>query len=146
MKSIRRFSLSQTLILAIAALGAFAVPAHAQSAGGRFTLVHAVRWGQAVLPAGVYAFTVQSMSWPGGVTIRQMNGPVVAIVLPSMVSQEVPGNGGSLDLQQRGGESVVTALHLNPIGLALEFALPKLPLAAAETAGLGPIAQSQPAK
>ena len=110
MKSIWRFSLSKVLLLAIAAMGMAAIPAHAQTASGTFSLAHKVLWAGAALPAGDYV------------------------------------GSSSLVLQHEGGESVVSTLRLKNIGMALEFATPKLATPVTETAGLGPIADSQPAK
>jgi hypothetical protein len=146
MKSIRSFSLSKVLLLAVAAMGTAAIPAHAQTTTGSFTLAHKVLWSSAVLPPGSYTFTVDSQVWPARVTVRQVDGPMVAILLPQVSSEDEPLGASALVLHDEGGESVVSALRLKPIGVALEFASPKLAMPAAETAGLGPIAESQPAK
>ena len=146
MKSIRRFSLFKLLVLTIAAMGASAMPAHAQTATGTFSLAHRVLWAGAVLPPGDYAFSLNSQDSPARVTVRQVGGSMVAMVLPQSISDDNFVGSSSLVLQEKGGESVVSTLRLKNIGMALQFATPKLATPVAETAGLGPIADSQPAK
>jgi hypothetical protein len=146
MKSIRRFSLSKVLLLAIVAMGASAIPAHAQTTTGTFSLAHRVRWANAVLPPGDYAFSLSSQDLPARVTVRQAGGPVVAILLPQSVSEDDFVGSSSLVLHQEGGESFVSMMRLKNVGMALEFASPKLAKPVAETAKLGPIADSRPTK
>ncbi len=146
MKSIRSFSLFKVLLLAIAAMGTAAIPAHAQTATGTFSLTHKVLWAGAVLPAGNYAFSVNTEALPPRVTVRQVGGPVVAMLLSQSTSQDDFVGASSLVLHHEGGESVVSTLRLKNIGMALEFATPKLAAPMAETAGLGPIADAQPEK
>ena len=133
----------KVLVLAIAAMSTSAIPAHAQTATGTFTLAHRVLWVGAVLPAGNYAFSLNSQDSPARVTVRQVGGP---IVLPQSISDDSFVGSSSLVLHEEGGESIVSTLHLKNIGMALQFASPRLATTVAETAGLGPIADSQPAK
>jgi hypothetical protein len=146
MKTIRRFPLLKVLVLAVAAMGASAIPTYAQSATGTFTLAHKVRWAGAVLPPGDYTFSLESQNSPARILVRQVSGSTVALVLPQAVSEDKVGGASSLVLYKEGGESVVSSLRLVNLGIALQFASPKLAMPLAETAGLGPIAQSQPAK
>ncbi|MGA9800426.1 MAG: hypothetical protein WBQ68_15550 [Terriglobales bacterium] len=146
MKSIRRFSLFKVVLLAIAAMSASAVPAHGQTTSGKFSLAHKVRWGSAVLPAGDYAFSVDAQDPPTRVTVRQVDGAMVAMFMPQSIADDDLVGASSLVLHDENGESVVSALRLKSVGLALKFATPKLSPPVAETAGLGPIAASQSAK
>ncbi|HYL84328.1 MAG TPA: hypothetical protein VE263_08845 [Candidatus Angelobacter sp.] len=146
MKSIWKFPLSKVLLLALAAMGTAAIPAHAQTAAGTFSLAHKVLWAGAVLPAGDYAFSVNTEALPPRVTVRQVGGRIVAMLLSQSISEDSFVDSSSLVLHHEGGESVVSTLRLKNIGMALEFATPKLATPVAETAGLGPIAESQPAK
>ena len=57
MKRIRSFALS-SLVLALIASCLSAGMAKAQEWQGQFTLPFEARWGQAILPAGDYSFTV----------------------------------------------------------------------------------------
>jgi hypothetical protein len=146
MRSIRRYSLLKMLVLAVAAMGASAIPTHAQTAAGKFTLAHKVRWAGAVLPPGDYAFSLDSQDSPARLMVRQVDGSNVAILLPQGLSEDKLGGASSLVLHEEGGESVVSSLRLGSLGVALQFASPKLAMPVAEKAGLGPIAESQPAR
>ena len=83
MKSIRSSMLFKVFILAIGALGASAIPAHAQSATGKFTLTHEARWGNVLLSPGVYSFALQSPSLPAAIMVGKTGAAQVAIVLPA---------------------------------------------------------------
>jgi hypothetical protein len=146
MKSIRRFPLFKVVVLAIAAMGASASPAHAQRTTGTFSLAHKVRWADAVLPAGNYEFSLDSQNWPVRVTVRQIGGSMVAMLMAQEISDEKLGGSSTLILREEGGQSVVSVLRLQSIGVALQFAPPKLVMPVAETAGLVPLADSQTAK
>jgi hypothetical protein len=146
MKSIRSLSLFKVLVLTLAAMGASAIPAHAQSATGKFSLVHKVLWGGAVLAPGNYEFSLNTQDSPTRVTVRQADGSAIAMLLPQSISDDNLVGASSLVLHEEGGESVVSTLRLKNIGMALQFASPKLAMPVAETAGLGPIADSHPAK
>jgi hypothetical protein len=144
MKSIRRFALSKVLLLAIAVIGVSAIPASAQTTTG-FSLAHKVLWANAVLPPGDYAFSLDTQSSPARVSVRHVDGPMVGMILPQVISDDDFVGGSSLVLHQEGGESVVHTLRLKNIGIALQFVSPKA-VPVAETAGLGPLAGSQSAK
>jgi hypothetical protein len=146
MKSNRRFSLLKVLVLAVGAMGASAIPAHAQAAAGRFTLAHKVRWGRVSLPAGDYTFSLESQTWPARITVRQLGGSTAAMILPTLISANTLTGASLLVLHDEGGESVVSALRLSSLGLALEFASPKLAMPVAETAGLAPLADPRASK
>jgi hypothetical protein len=145
MKSIRKASLLKVLVLFVGALGVSAVPASAQSTRGTFTLGHKVRWGTAVLPAGDYEFSVDTQTWPARVMVRELGGATSAMILPQAYSDQKLTGGSTLVIEKEAGESVVSSLKLGNVGLALEFHATKV-TTPAETATLGPIADSQPSK
>ena len=71
----------------------------------------------------------------------------IAIVLPDAVSAENLRESSRLVLTRNdAGESFVSALYLGDLGLSLHYPTPKSQVSAAESAKLGPIAESQPAK
>ena len=144
MKSIRSSMLFKAFILAIGALSASVSPAYAQSAHGKFTLTHETRWGSVVLSPGDYAFSLQSPNLPAPIMVGKTGSSQIAVVLPQAVSSEKLTDASRLVLRQEGGESFVSALYLGDLGLSFHYAPPKAP--AAETAKLGPIADSQPGK
>ena len=144
MKSIRSSSLLKVLVLALGVLGASVSSAHAQTATGKFTLSHETRWGGVVLSAGDYTFSLESPSLPAPIMVAKVGTPAVAIVLPQAVSSERLTDSSSLVLSQDArGESFVSGLYLGTLGLRLHYAAPKTQMPVAETAKLGPIADSQ---
>jgi len=146
MKSIRSSMLFKMFVLAIVLAGASAIPAQAQSATGKFTLIHDARWGNVLLTPGVYSFALQSPSLPAAIMVGKTGEAKIAIVLPASVSAERPAVGSTLLLNRTAsGESFVSALYLGDLGLSLHYSAPRSPVAT-ESAKLGPIAESQPAK
>ena len=146
MKSIRSSMLFKAVILAIGALAASASPAQAQSATGKFTLTHDARWGNVLLTPGVYSFALQSPSLPAAIMVGKTGEARIAIVLPAAVSAERLSPGSTMVLTRTAaGESFVSALYLGDLGLSLHYSAPRSPVAT-ESAKLGPIAESQPAK
>jgi hypothetical protein len=145
MKSIRKVSLFKVLVVLAAAIAASAVPMHAQTTKGTFTLAHKVRWGTAVLPAGSYVFSVDTQTTPARVMVRDLSGETSAIILSQAYSDQKLAGGSTLVIEKEAGESVVSTLKLANVGLALEFPSGKA-TAPAETAALGPVADSQPGK
>jgi hypothetical protein len=115
------------LVLAIATLGASAIPAHAQTARGTFTVAHKLLWVGAVLLAGNYAFSLNFQDSPARVTVRQVDGPMVAMLLPQSISDDNFVGSSTLVLHEEGGELAVSMLRLKNIGMALQFASPNWP-------------------
>ena len=146
MKSIRSSTLFKAVILAIGALAASASPAQAQSATGKFTLTHDARWGNVLLTPGVYSFALQSPSLPAAIMVGKTGEARIAIVLPAAVATEKLSPGSTMVLTRTAaGESFVSALYLGDLGLSLYYSAPRSQMAT-ESAKLGPIAESQPAK
>jgi hypothetical protein len=148
MKSIRIASLFKVWILLAAGLGVSAGSAQAQAAAsGTFTLTRETHWGGAVLPPGDYAFSLASPNWPSQLVVRKASGPHVAIVMPQRITQERVTPASNLTLhREQDGEAFVTTLYLGDLGLALHYPSPKAPVAASETARLGPVPDSQPVR
>ncbi len=147
MKSIRRSSLLKVLVLALGVWGATATSAYAQSASGKFTLTHETRWGGVVLTPGDYTFSLGSPSLPAPIMVGKAGTSSVTVVLPQAVSSEQLTESSRLVLSQNErGESFVSGLYLGTIGFSLQYAAPRGPMPASETAKLGPIADSQPGK
>jgi hypothetical protein len=140
MKSIRSSMLFKVFIVAIGVLGASASPAHAQSAGGKFTLTHETRWGNVLLSPGDYTFSLLSPSLPAPIVVSQIGSARIAVVLPRVISTETFTESSTLLLtRDESGESSVSALYLGDLGMSLQYAPPKAQMPASETAKLGPI-------
>jgi hypothetical protein len=145
MNSIRRVSFLKVLVILAGSIAASAISANAQTTKGTFTLSHKVRWGTAVLPAGSYMFSVDTQTSPARVMVRDLSGATSAIILSQAYGDQKLAGGSTLVIEKEAGESVVSTLRLANVGLALEFRSTKA-TAPAETAALGPIADSQPGK
>jgi hypothetical protein len=147
MKSIRNAVFFRTLVLAVGILGASATSAYAQSANGAFTLTHQTRWGGMLLAPGEYKFSLESPSFPAQINVEKVGGGQLAIVLPQGISSETLTDGSKLILDHdASGESFVSALDLEELGVRLVFATPKARTPVSETAWLGPIAEVQSGK
>jgi len=147
MKSIRNAVFFRTLVLAVGILGASATSAYAQSANGAFTLTHQTRWGGMLMAPGEYKFSLESPSFPAQIKVEKVGGGQLAIVLPQGISSETLTDGSKLILDHdASGESFVSALDLEELGVRLVFATPKARTPVSETARLGPIAEVQSGK
>src|SRR5437588_6552458 len=140
--------LLKLLVLAIGVLGLSATNAHAQAAAnGTFALTHGTRWGGVLLPPCQYAFSLQSPGLPSQIVLRRAGSSQLAIVMPQTVTSDKLTRNSRLVLHSHeGGESFVSALYLGDLGLALYYAPPRMQVAAAQTAKLGPMPDSQPSK
>ncbi len=99
------------------------------------------------LSPGAYTFSLRSATLPAAVMVAKAGSAEVAIVLPLMVSAEKLTDTSKLVLaHDASGDSFVSALYLGELGMSLHYAPPKAQVAAAETAKLGPIADSRPGK
>ena len=117
-------------ILPIAALGLFAICANAsqaaaQSVQGSFTLPNEVRWQSARLPAGDYAFSMNSTAMPNRMIVTGPNGP--AFVLTVASSKSDAGQQSFLIIERRGVGRFVRELYLAEIGLHLRYSVPNVP-------------------
>jgi hypothetical protein len=85
---------------------------------GNFTLPHAVRWGQTMLPAGDYSIHFSSFHSPA--TIHSMDGKIAAFVL--MGNRQDSENGpSSMTIVIRGNERRVASLNLPQSGISLVY-------------------------
>ena len=114
-----------TAALALAAICASAVPASAQAVcAGSFTLPNEVRWQGGTLPAGEYTFRMDSVASPV-LTLKGPNGSVFVSAL--VADQAARGKQGSLTIVHRGSRAFVHDMYLAPIGLRLQYHVPKAP-------------------
>jgi hypothetical protein len=106
------------LFVTISGLSLLPVPALAEDAKGKFTLVKEVRWGVAVLPAGEYRYTIEHERT---VTLRSLSGGPSAIVLASSISLVDSAEAPHLMLKQQGNNWVVTSMVVGSEGKELYF-------------------------
>jgi hypothetical protein len=126
MKSFRRFVFIRVVVFLITAAWPPPQLAHAQaSATGEFKLSRETHWGETVLPAGNYKFSLASATPGAPVVIRQMGGDFVGIVLPQTVVPDGTADNSRIVLVRRGEESFVSSMYVKGLGSALTFVIPK---------------------
>jgi len=125
-------------VLTVSALSLAPSTASAQEAVGKFTLVHDVRWQNATVPAGDYKFTIDTNGPSPLLTLAKISGvPKGFLILvtdtDAIVENRDPGR---LLLVSRSGQTFVSAMQLNEIGVTLHFTVPQEPaqIASAATA------------
>jgi hypothetical protein len=91
-----------------------------KSLAGKFAVVEELRWGTAVLPAGEYVFTVESMQSPVRVAVRSADGRSVAL-LTSQSLNRVEGGKPFLLTTRYGDHRQVRFLNLPALGVALVY-------------------------
>ena len=115
-------------IVAIALIAACvsATPAAAQGVfHGNFTLPNDVRWGDAMLPAGDYTFSLQSSGLPAQIILRGPNGG--AFIVTSATNRRDSGDSSNLTVERRGGTRFVSEMYLADLQLHLRYQAPALP-------------------
>ena len=116
---------SRTFVkLAVAAAIAICVSASsasAQSLKATFTLPYEVHWGKAVLPAGPYSITFDSLSGPA--IIRTSTGGDGVLVMPVTTGQAMNGQPTGLIVTAIENEHVVRYLNLREANVSLGYHL-----------------------
>jgi len=88
---------------------------------GKFTLSHAVRWGQAVLPAGDYQLRFEDVSKSRVfVVIQDMKSHEDVAYLPAITAGEAQGDNVLL-ITKEGDQLVVQSLRLGKLGMAFTY-------------------------
>lgn len=122
MKS-RSRTIAAGILLSIALLGA--ASAKADSIGGAFTLPFAVNWGNSVLPAGRYSFTIVSSI--GSVRYLDVHGAKIgAFILAARTAYEPAPVHDLLTVVTAGSDRYVQKLTLKDAGITLEFLNPAM--------------------
>ncbi len=106
---------------------------------GHFKLTHEVRWENAVIPAGEYAFSYDPDSLAPVLTITKVDGPRASFMLMVPAKDESSKKESNvLVLESTAAGSYVSALKLAESGVTLHFWVPRpaeKELAKAATAG-----------
>jgi hypothetical protein len=122
MTSSKRLSRIQVLMLSL--ISSLAFPLHAGATpvvAGKFTISSAVKWGSVNLPAGEYTFAVEDSVSPPTVTIFGADGTGKGMVLAAFVSDIKGADSGTMTLEVRDGQTVVTALYVERLGIVLHY-------------------------
>ena len=114
MKNIRNFVVLFSIV-------AGAVAANAQATShGKFQLTSETRWGNAVLPAGEYSLTIDSMQQPVRMFIQATNGKTAAVALARISADPAPG-GNYLFITGQGADREVRSINLPQLGTSLIY-------------------------
>jgi len=122
MTSVSKYSKIQVLLLSL--ISSVALPSTTGAAptiAGRFTLSGETKWGSIVLPAGEYAYAVEENSSLPLVVIFSSNGTGKGFVFPSSVTEIEYPEKGKIALEIKDGETVVTAVYAEKLGLVLHY-------------------------
>ena len=137
MKTLRKLGYAALLSAAILNYAPTLASAEEPSRG-HFKLTHGVRWENAVVPAGEYAFSYDPDSVSPVLTITKIDGPRASFMLmvPAKDESLIMGSNALL-LEGTPAGSYVSALRLPESGVTLHFWVPRTTekqLAKAETA------------
>ena len=117
-------------VLALAALIGVLAPRVAtaqQDESGKFTLSTEVHWADAVLPAGVYTFSVDTLVSSARLYVYKEGSPAGGYIFTVQAQDTIPASteGDHLVLERKNGGVYVTELQLGSQGLLLYFPAPK---------------------
>jgi hypothetical protein len=113
-------------LLALVALTALPHVAEAQAAAtGKFTLAAPAKLGTVMLPAGDYKYSVQWTSSLPLLTVANTQNTVSEFVFPAAIKQLAKPADDKLTLAVANGETYISSITLNEIGLKLLYSEPK---------------------
>ena len=142
MNTIRRFVYAAALT--VSALNFAPTLASAQDARGTFKLIHDVHWQSSLVPAGEYAFTVESKGPSELLLLRKISGTGAGFMM--LVHDASPAKTSEISklvLVSRPSGSFVSAMELPDLGVSLRFTVPPetREMARADTAAAAPSAR-----
>jgi hypothetical protein len=126
MKKTRNFRHVRFTLLLLAGslcVGRLTAQAGEPVSAGKFTLPFEVRWGQAILPAGDYTYTLNSATFSGVVTVRG-NSKAVMILVGSVEQRKISDQSHLTVLRTAVGGRV-RSLYLGHLGLEFNYPIPK---------------------
>ena len=93
---------------------------------GHFKLTHEVRWGNAIVPAGEYAFSYDPDSLSPVLTITKTDGPRASFMLLVPAKDESSTkDSNAIVLESTPAGSYVSAFQLAESGVTLHFRVPR---------------------
>jgi hypothetical protein len=95
--------------------------ANAQTVAGKFDLPFEVRWGQAVLPAGNYSFTLSSTAGMPGYTVMVRGENRTASIIASTIIGDNAAGKSALIVERHGEKGTVRSLRLAEAGLVVYY-------------------------
>ena len=95
---------------------------------GKFTIPFEVHWGGAVLPAGSYSISADSLNSSTMINVYKEDRPSAGFLIPAISWDATPTWSGKVQLviDHKNGEAYVKELKVGSEGVALYYAAPKL--------------------
>jgi hypothetical protein len=124
LKLMRSFSKALVIAAGLLSIGMYSSTVRANTAlAGNFTLAHATRWKNTVLPAGEYRFTLaRTQTDTNRLVVRGKNQSFVTLVFAQSACESCKA--GALTLNVEGDNRSVSALELP--GYHVDFNTPQL--------------------
>jgi hypothetical protein len=123
MNSLRRFV--HIAVLTLSALNFAPSLASAQNAAGTFTLTHEVRWQNAIVPAGLYSFTIGGSGPSEVLTLSKLTGTGTSFMLLVTDIDNSPSLGlNQIVVVPRPSGNFVSTMQLPEFGVTLHFTVP----------------------
>jgi len=121
MNTIRSLRFSGFFALALLGMSLAPFSVKAQSVfKGHFTLPIETQWGTAILPAGDYTFTMNSLAAPYTMVVRGENASIIVDASGGIKNRD--GSGQSvLVIARRNGRAAVSRVYLEPLGTAFYY-------------------------
>ena len=116
----------RAVLFAVCAVGLLSAFAGAETVRGTFKLPVEAHWGKMVLAPGEYEFVVDTESSTRMVTVRLKDSGWSGMALSEGLSDTSSAEGASLVLAKSEEGMYVRTLYLNDMGVALNFAVPKM--------------------
>ena len=124
MTTVRKFVYAVLLALSAMSSTPSAVAA-VEPARGKFTLVHDVHWGSALVPAGDYEFSYDPYQPSAVLTLTKLSGTRAGfMVLVTSAEQSKSSDSNQLLLRTVADSKYVSAMQLAECGVTLYFSAP----------------------
>ena len=122
-RHLRFVSFSLLLLAACLSLGRLSAQAGGAVSAGKFTLPFEARWGQTILPAGDYTYTLDSTTLSGILTVRGDTKAVM--IMAGSIAQRKTSDHSHLTVLRTGTSGRVRSLYLGHPGLEFHYPIPK---------------------
>ncbi len=125
MTSIRKYVYAALLAAAALNFAPMKASAAEMPVKGKFTLTHAVMWGNAKIPAGEYEFSYYTSGVSPMLVLSKVSGSRSGYMVLVRATEDIKASSDNhLVLETSADGSYVSTMQLPEFGMALEFAAP----------------------